>query len=59
MLKRWISTLTCLGWPRAPHQHTLTCASLGSSPVCLPESIFRFFLEPQINWKRFTSVGVF
>lgn len=46
----------CLGWLQGPLQ---------STPMCWPQPPlttvirFRSFLEPQINWKCFTSVVFF
>lgn len=38
-----------------PPEHPDVCQA-GFQPRLTTESIFRFFLEPQINWKCFMSV---
>lgn len=49
----------CLGWPCAhPPEHPDVWQA-GLQPRLTAESIFRFFLESQINWKCFTSVVFF
>lgn len=48
-----------LGWPRAPPPEHLDVWQAGLQTPLNTENIFRFFLESQINWKCFTSVGFF